>query len=240
MKKTTVITIAALAVSSGLAMADFEATYNDALGVIGGGSVHIDNTGSGGFVNQDFDAGHLEFAYTNSMNDGGERGAGQFSSGSFRGFCIELQNILSDDNVYTVDSIQNAPNPAPGSGGPAYDAADEAEVHAVVAAAIRLGWINNDLSANSATLMQLSAIQGQIWKVVLDNSVVTGNGAVATEMTALQAEISNDTSATVAGLRAMLNADTQDQLFVVPLPTAAFAGLMTLGGLAGFKRLRRR
>lgn len=241
MKKTTVITIAALAVSSGLAMADFEAIYNDALGIIGGGSVHIDNTGSpGGLINQDFDAGHIEFSYTNSVNDGGERGSGQYASGTFRGFCIELQNVRTGDYVYDVDSIQNAPNPSPGAGGPAYDAADEAEVHAVVAAAIRLGWINNDLSANNATLMQLSAIQGQIWKVVLDNSVVTGNGGVATEMTDLQAEIANNTSATVAGLRAMLNAETQDQLFVVPLPTAAFAGLMTLGGLAGFKRLRRR
>jgi len=78
-----------------------------------------------------------------------------------------------------------------------------------------------------------------IWKVVLDEAVVTGNGSVATEMAALQVEIDMDPSATVSGLVAMLNADSQDQLFIVPLPTAAFAGLMMLGGLAGAKRLRR-
>ena len=237
MKKTNLIVAIALAGTASLAIADFEATY---LGLTGAGSVHIDTTGSGGFVNQDFDAGHLEFAYTNSGTDGGQRGIGQYSTGTFSSFCIELQNIRTGDYVYNVDSIDSGPNPAPGAGGPAYDSADEAEVHAVIAAAIRLGWINNDLSANVVTGMQLSAIQGQIWKVVLDNAVVSGNGAVATEMLALQAEIANDPSATVAGLQAMLNAETQDQLFVVPLPTAVFAGLMTLGGLAGFKRLRNR
>lgn len=237
MKKCTVISIAAILASSATALADFEATY---LGLTTGGTVHIDNTASGGFVNQDFAAGQLEFAYTNGTNDGGERGAEQFRSGSFKTFCIELQNVRTGDNVYDVNSIDNAPNPSPGAGGPAYDAADEAEVNAVIAAAVRLGWINNDLSANSATNTQLSAIQGQLWKVVLDNSVVTGNFAVGTEMANLQAEIANAPSATVAGLRAMLNADSQDQLFVVPLPTAAFAGLISLGGLAGFSRIRRR
>lgn len=237
MKKHDLIVAIALAGTASIATADFEATY---LGLTGGGSVHIDSTGTGGFIDQDFDAGQFQFAYTNSANDGGQRGVGQFDSGTFSTFCIELQNVLTGAYSYDVTSIDNAPNPAPGAGGPAYDAADEAEVNAVIAAAIRLGWINNDLSASGASLMQLSAIQGQIWKVVLDDAVVTGNGAVATEMAALQAEIANDPSATVSGLLAMLNANTQDQLFVVPLPTAAFAGLMTLGGLAGIARSRRR
>ncbi len=237
MRKTSLIVAIALAGTTSIASAQFEATY---IGLTGGGSVNIDNTGTGGFINQDFDAGQFQFAYTNSGNDAGQRGFGQYANGTFSGFCIELQNVLTGAYVYDVAPIDSAPNPSPGAGGPAYDSADAAEVNAVVAAAIRLGWINNDLSANAASAMQLSAVQGQIWKVVLDNSVVTGNGAVAVEMAALQAEIANDPTATVAGLRAMLNANTQDQLFVVPLPTAAFAGLITLGGLAGFKRLRNR
>ena len=36
-----------------------------------------------------------------------------------------------------------------------------------------------------------------------------------------------------------ISPETQDQLFIVPLPTAAFAGLMTLAGIGGIKRLRR-
>lgn len=235
MKRNTVITVAALAASAGLAMADFDAAYVGLTGV--DNSIHIDNTGTGGFVNQDFNAGHLEFAYSGA----GDRGGDQFAGGSFNTFCIELQQITGGVHTYGVDSIENAPNPAPGAGGPAYDAADESEVHAVVAAAIRLGWITDDLTAGAnVSNDRLAAIQGQIWKVVLDDAVVTGNGSVGTEMAALVAEIANDSTARVHRLRAMLNADTQDQLFIVPLPTAAFAGLMTLGGLAGFSRLRRR
>jgi len=235
MKNRTAIAIAALAASCGLAAAGFDAQHTGLTGVLGG--IHIDNTGSGGFINMNFDAGHNNFNYTDM---GGDRGAGQFSGGSFSTFCVELQNTLVGSRTYDIAAIHDAPNPAPGSGGPQYDAADEAEVNAVIAAAIRLGWINSDLSAGAnATNTRLAAIQGQVWKVVLDNAVVTGNGAVATAMSNLQTEINSDPSATVAGLRAMLNADTQDQLFVVPLPTAAFAGLLTLGGLVGVKRLRR-
>ena len=234
MKKNTAVSILAIAASSAFAMADFEATF---VGLTSGGRVHIDN---GAFVNQSFDAGHFAFAYTNSVTDGGQRGIGQYASGTFKGFCIELQQTQSGPRTYQVKTIDQAPNPSPGAGGPAYDAADEAEVHAVIAAAIRLGWINSDLSANVVTDLQLSAIQGQIWKVVLDNSVVTGDGMVAGEMVTLQNEIANDTSARVNGLVAMLNATSQDQLFVVPLPTALFAGLMTLGGIGGVSRIRRR
>lgn len=233
--KNAMITSVMLAVAVGSAHAGFDAEYTGMTGI--DGAINVDNTGTGGFINMDFDAGHNNFDYTDF---GGDRGAGQFSGGSFSTFCIELQNTLLGSRSYDVTSIQNSPNPSPGNGGPQYDSADEAEVHAVVAAAIRLGWINSDLSAGAnATNERLAAIQGQIWKVVLDLAVVTGHGTVGSEMLALQNEVSNDPSATVAGLRAMLNADSQDQLFVVPLPTAAFAGLLTLGGLAGVKRLRR-
>jgi hypothetical protein len=233
MKKATYMSVV-LAAAAGTAFAGFDAEYTGMTGV--DNSININNTGSGGFINLDFNAGHNNFNYVGA----GDRGAGQFESGSFSTFCIELQNTLSGNRSYDLDSIENSPNPSPGNGGPQYDSADEAEVNAVVAAAIRLGWINKDLSAGAnATNERLAAIQGQIWKVVLDEAVVTGNGSVGTEMAALAAEAANDPSATVNGLIAMLNADTQDQLFVDPLPTAALAGLLTLGGLGGIKRIRR-
>ena len=56
----------------------------------------------------------------------------------------------------------------------------------------------------------------------------------------LEAEIALDPNATMPNLRAMLNADTQDQLYIIPLPTAVFAGLLTLGGMGGYSRMRRR
>jgi len=238
MKKSTAIVTAALAFSSGIAMADFKAAFTQITGV--SGAIHVDNTATGGLVNSDFGAGHFGFNYADTD---GDRGNGQFSGGSFNTFCIELQAIAGGVHEYSVDKISNGPNPAPGAGGPAYDAADEAEVMAVVSAAVAMGWINSDLSAASATDEQLAGIQGMIWKMVLDEAVVeaaAGQTDVATAMADIQDYLDNNTWGTMSNLRAMLNADTQDQLFIVPLPTAAFAGLITLGGVAGFSRIRRR
>ncbi len=225
-----------MAAASGIASASFEAQYTGRTGV--DGAIHIDNTATGGVINQNFGAGHLGFEYTDV---GGERGGGQFSGGTFSTFCIELQNIQNGPKTYETTAIRNAPNPSPGAGGPQYDAADESEVHAVVAAAIRLGWPEADLSAGAdANNTRLAAIQGQIWKVLFDEAVVTGNGAVGTEMAVLAAEVAVDPTARVTNMKAMLNVNTQDQLFIVPLPTAAFAGLLTLGGIGGISRIRRR
>lgn len=234
MKKS--IAIAALAATSGAALAGFDAQWTNLYGV--NNAIRIDNTGTGGSINQTFNAGHFEFTYTDV---GGDRGIGQFAGGTFRTFCIELQQIGAGSQSYDIDAIHNAPNPSPGAGGPQYDMADEAEVNGVMAAAISLGWINEDLSLASATNHQLAAIQGMIWKVVLDDAVVTGeNAGVAAQMAILEAAYLSDPFATVDNLRAMTNADSQDQLFIVPVPTAALAGLMTLGGIAGVGRMRRR
>ena len=228
------IAIAAIVLASGNAIAGFEAERVTLQGV--GDAIRIDNTGFGGVLNDTFNAGHMIFEYTDVR---GVRGIGQFAGGTFATFCIELQSIANGSQSYEINSISNAPNPSPGLGG-AYDSADEAEVNAVVAAAIRLGWINSDLSLNAASDHQLAAIQGMIWKVVFDEAVVTGeNATVASHMATLQAEIDLDPNATVDNLRAMVSADSQDQLFVASLPTAAFAGLVTLAGIGGYKRIRR-
>ncbi len=230
----TRIALAALAVASGSALASFDAQWDSLAGV--NDSIHIDNTGTGGSINQNFNAGQWTWHYVGA----GDRGGGQFSGGSFATFCIELQNIGNGPHTFDVNAIHNAPNPSPGVGGPQYDLADEAEVNAVVAAAIALGWINADLSHGTGTNQQLAAIQGMIWQVVLDDAVVTAaNAGVGLQMSALQAQISLNPNATVQYLAAMTSLDSQDQLFIVPLPTAAFAGLMTLVGLVGVKRLRR-
>ena len=238
MKKSTAIVTAVLAVSSGMAMADFKAAFTQLTGI--SGAIHVDNTATGGSVNRNFSAGHFGFAYADVD---GQRGNGQFSGGSFETFCIELQAVQGGVHTYDVTDIENGPNPAPGEGGPAYDAADQAEVMAVVSAAVDMGWINNDLSTASATLDQLAAIQGMIWKMVLDDAVVeaaAGQTDVAAAMADIQDYLDNNTWGTMSNLKAMLNPDSQDQLFIVPLPTAAFAGLITLGGVAGFSRIRRR
>lgn len=266
MKRITVISIAAIVASSSMAMADFDARYNHADSRIVGQSIKIVWAAAGTHIDQtsglevahaandligNFSAGHLAYDYTNGTDGSADGGHGQYESGQFSGFCIELQSIQGGNHTYTVDQISNAPNPDgptgdpmndPLFGGPAYDAADQAEVEAVIAAAVRKGWLNNDLSATgSVTDTQLAAIQGLIWSRLFDNTIVTGRDAgVAAAMAVLETEVALDTTATMPNLRAMMNADTQDQLYVIPLPTAVYAGLLTLGGLAGFSRIRRR
>lgn len=227
--------LAALAVvlASGTAYAGFEVDFINITGV--GNAIRIDNTANGG-INTLYKAGHFNFEYDDV---GGDRGLGQFRSGSFSTFCIELQTAR--DAMYEIDQIRNAPNPSPGAV-PDYDAVDEAEVREVISAAVALNWINSDLSAGSeANNSRLAAIQGLIWKAVLDGAVVTGeHTGTAAAMAILDARIGHVDNPEIFNLQAMVSADSQDQLFIVPLPTAAFAGMLTLAGLGGYKRLNRK
>jgi len=226
--------IALVGLSAGVASADFSAKWD---------SVSGDSTDTVTVGGTTYRAGHLTFTYVGAS---GERGRGQYASGNFSGFCIELQFIAGHSTQsYSVNDIRNAPDP---DNVRAYDQADENEVNAVLLAAISLDWINDDLSLKNADGHQLAAIQGWIWKVLFDDindgvnnntSTIWGNGQASVEMTNLFNVIDFNSSDRVHGLRAMLSPDTQDQLFVVPLPTAALAGLMTLGSLAGYSRLRR-
>jgi hypothetical protein len=264
MKTGTVLSAAAIALSSGMAMAEFDAAYSFADSELRGAAIKIVWASDGSYTDSDtgdtvnysagdligtYSAGLLAYDYVNGTDGSDDNGNGQFESGQFSTFCIELQGIRSGPYTYNVDDISNGPNPEPDGtptndpyvSGPAYDAADQAEVEAVIAAAVSLGWINKDLSKAGATTDQLAAIQGLIWSRLFDDTVVTGNlNPVRDAMEDLEAEIALDPNATMPNLRAMLNADTQDQLYIIPLPTAVFAGLLTLGGMGGYSRMRRR
>lgn len=228
--------VAAMVVASSGALAGFDADFTGLFGRID--AIRVDTTGHGGTLNETFNAGQFLFEYTDV---GGDRGIGQFAGGSFATFCIELQDISSGSSTYDVARVSDAPNPSSGNGQGPYDSSDEAEVSAVLAAAVSLGWLNADLSATgSLDKDQAAAIQGMIWKVIFDNADVTAEtAAVAAQMAVLEAEFNSNPSGSIDYLYAMISADSQDQLFIVPLPTAAFAGLVTLAGIGGIKRLRR-
>ncbi|MFG0244505.1 MAG: hypothetical protein ACF8MF_00450 [Phycisphaerales bacterium JB052] len=233
MKKT--MATVAIVLASGSAFASFDAQYDSRTGR--GSAFEITfNHPTDGPTTVIYGAGHMNFHYTDV---GGDRGIGQFSGGSFSTFCIELQNTTGGaPRSYDIDYIRNAPDPAPGNGGPGYDYSDEVEVHAILAAAIDAQWINSDLSAGAlATDTRLAAIQGLIWEAVLDEATVVSLHA---NVTAAMNDLVIDPNARVAGLRAMVNSGVQDQLYIVPLPTAAFAGMLTLAGLGGYKRLNRK
>lgn len=191
---------------------DFLAEYLGRTGIAD--AIHVDNTGTGGFFNGDIGAGHMNMAYRDTD---GLRGAGQFANPNFSTFCVELQSVRNQSRGYNLIDISAGPTPLGGNGEDPYDSLDEAELHMVVAAAIRLGWINTDLSPNAnSTTVRLAAIQASIWRVLFDNSMVTSNHSdVSSAILTLETEASNDPTARIAGLMIMSNPDTQDMLYIV-------------------------
>ncbi|CAN0586274.1 unnamed protein product, partial [Laminaria digitata] len=211
------ITTLAVVLASGAAHADFVADFNSVTGINGGVQINGQNQ----------NAGHYNWTYDGAPEPSGQA-AGQFQSGSFSTFCIELQGA-GQNGQYTVTDIRNAPNPTTSNSGP-YDLTDELEVKRVIAAAQGLGWLNFDLSSNGATNAQLAAVQAMVWRAVLDDSIVDiSNSNIQDAADDLQDWLNDANNAGIyaKGLRAMVSATSQDQLFVVPVPTAAFAGLVT-------------
>lgn len=181
-----------------------------------GGAITVNNEVLGGTYDRSIYAGHLDFEY---QDTNGVRGAGQFASGSFETFCMELQDVSTAPREYTVRSIADAPIPAGGNLIPPYDEADEAQLNAALAAAVRLGWINADLSSNADTTnIRRAAIQGVIWQVLFDGASVEPTSTdIGDLMDAITAEAAAAPSDTIPGLRAMTSPVSQDILFVVDI-----------------------
>ncbi len=233
--KSTIYMAALVAATTGLAAAaDFSAART---GFSGAGGITVGSLGT-------FSGGHIEFTYGAGGSNG--NGAGQFFGGAgskFVTFCIELDQTASTSMLgYNIVNIASAPNPSTGSSNPnapgAYGNVIATRVNEVVAAAIAQGWINADLSLASADTARLAGIQAAIWDAIYGPSVVTANATITGHMNTLLANYGSGDR--VKGLRAMVSDRSQDMLYIVPLPPAAFAGLATLVGVAGVARLRRR
>ncbi len=185
-------------------------------------------------------------------------------------YCIELESVNSNFQPCDVTSVAAAPNDAPGNpnfNGP-YGAQREARVHAVIGAAMAAGWIDNkmQLFAGADINSRGAAIQLLVWEALFEPgnagplpafNLATGNffvsagyatglgyanGLLASVNNFLQAGYLN------GGLRAVTGStnaggghtNIQDQLVVIPLPPAAWAGLGTLGAVFGLSYIRRR
>lgn len=174
----------------------------------------VDNTMNGGSYSGTISAGQFRFAYTDTD---GVRGAGQFGNDRFFTFCGELQAIRSGDRVYELIAVHDGPNPTVGNGEGPYDLLDAAELNAVVAAAMRLGWVNDDLGQNAmSTNERLAAIQIAIWRVLWDNSQLTiQDSDVEALVFEVEAEAANEPNAMVNGLVLMSNPNTQDMLYIL-------------------------
>ncbi len=180
-------------------------------------------------------------------------------------FCIELgQSTSNGYRTFEVRSILDAPNPESNSPHDAgYGQQIQQRIHAVVRAAIDSGIIDARLQpASGATAAELAAVQLGIWEAIWEqggsidltsgNSMLHGHdfttsNALNTALASLTAQAnsfvalsrSEFSSYKVAGLVALTSSNTQDQLAIVPLPPAAFAGLGLLGVAGVARRLRK-
>jgi hypothetical protein len=183
--------------------------------------------------------------------EGGTYYAGQmmheFTSGDRAGevfgtFCIDFQEAASHSGAtYDIVDIADAPMP-----GVPYGQEISDKINAVIANAAALGWIDNKLQADVNQvdyIAKMGAIQAAVWEAFGSDIEVDDSrtyNSLANYYYILTDIQTFDSSLRLRNLKAIVAEGQQDMLFVVPLPPAAFAGLGMLGGLAGFRTVRRR
>lgn len=215
--------VAAIAASVSADTVDLDYT-----GIVGGTNALHARIGSSTYY-----AGHMSHTITSGVN------AGQ----SFNTFCIELEEYVSNGSAtYEIVNLADAPNP-----GSDYGQAKADAVSAIVANAFAMGWIDDRMQAVSSdatlNLARMGAIQAAIWEALghdfQENSSSTSN-ALRDRYADLLNENSFDADLRMHGLRAVVAAGQQDMLYIVPLPTAAWAGMGMLGLCMGVRTIRRR
>lgn len=223
MKNT--IAIACICAATTMTMADtVDVRYT---GVAGGSNASHLRVEGGTYY-----AGHMNHEFT-----GGAR-AGE----SFATFCIDFaERARTNGATYQVIDIKDAPMP-----GVPYGQEIADRINAVVANAAALGWIDNKLQADvnqTDYTAKMGAIQAAVWEA-FGSEVEVGhhrtNSSLASYYSVLTDAQTFDSSLRLRNLKAIVANDQQDMLYVVPLPTAAMAGLGLLGGIAGVRTVRRR
>lgn len=157
-------------------------------------------------------------------------------------------------------SLSEAPNPS--GGGPddtTYNATVIDRIHAVLRAAIDMGYINDRLQTTaSSSAEKMAAVQLGIWESIWEEGatldLTAGNSKLNNNANSSMSGIMSAASGLFAqanlhliaqggfqrinGLMALTNSGSQDQLVVVPLPLASLAGFGLLGGTLAVRRLR--
>ncbi len=224
-RKTSIVAVVAMAGMAASASADsIDLNYT---GIAGGTSAMKARIGSTTYY-----AGHMNHTITS-----GDR-AGQ----SFATFCIEIGEFARNGSAtYEIVDLAQAPNP-----GTPYGQIKADAISAIVANAHAMGWIDSKMQANSSGsdyLAKMGAIQAAIWEALGHDFQVNSSStssALRNQYSLLMSENTFNANLRMQGLRAVVAEGQQDQLFIVPLPPDAFAGLGLLGGLAGVRAVRRR
>jgi len=239
----------ALALSAGSALADsIDINY------VGGGLLvsGLNYTANG--TSSSLTAGELRY---NTQNPSGDPGSGVYAiPASLSTFCIEInQHTSSASYTYNLVSLSQAPGPGSnGPGGNTFSSVVIDRIHAVMRSAMDLGYIDSYLQpTGSATAGKMAATQLAVWEAIWEaegttlalasgDSELSGGSASVTSaaeaifngldgLSGANAYISTGSRSSygISGLMALINPDKQDQLVVVPLPTAAWAGFGLLG-----------
>jgi len=224
-QKTNMIAIVASAAIASCVSAD--SIDLDYIGLAGGYGATTARLGSSTYY-----AGHMMHTIT----------SGSRSGESFNTFCIEVGEFAKHGSAtYEIVDLADAPNP-----GTPYGQSKADAISAIVANAHAMGWIDAKLQADSGQadyLAKMGALQAAIWEA-LGHDFQVNSGSTSTALRAQYNLLTNvstfDGSMRMRNLMAVVATGQQDQLWVVPLPPAAYAGLGLLGTLMGVRAIRRR
>ncbi len=164
-------------------------------------------------------------------------------TGDFKSFCVELDQTLSLGNTFTYEIIATSEGPKPGL---ALGAGPMGQTKADMLAKLWAAHFDQALLSNA----NAAAFQVAVWEIVYDGNLDLFDGGFQARYTNLgSAPVFVQTAQSwldglgnlteMAALRVMSNGSRQDQLVMVPLPAAAWAGLSLIGAVAMRRKLRR-
>lgn len=177
-------------------------------------------------------------------------------------FCIELAQATSNGyRTYDLVDLSEAPNPSGNAPGDTeFTAGIINRIHAVLRAAIDLGYIDARLQATATSnASNQSAVQLGIWEAIWEStdsslSLASGNSKLLNNNSSSMSSVRSAANSLMAsansyllnlggleyvgGLRALTNRHYQDQLVVVPLPSAGFATIGLAGMMLAARRMR--
>jgi hypothetical protein len=178
-------------------------------------------------------------------------------NGSHRTFCIDRQTVSGSTQTFTLVAVEDAPIANSNNfGNPGFDYTN-VQAHrldAVARAAAAAGYLDGRgfyVGANDSSIG--AAIQLAVWESIWEPTGGAGWNLAAGTFTATPSvAIQNVFDTLVASaatyyninapllVRSLSTGNGQDQMILVPLPPAAWAGIGTLGCVLGFSAIRRR
>jgi len=222
--KKTMIAAALVAATASVAMAD--------------GQIRIYTNPGGIYDGSDQTGGAFRIQTVSGFN--GFNGGNGNDNNNFFSFCLETSEYITDGGLYNTRVAGGALSGGNGNIGDV-----PSDITKRIYKNFRLGGSFGGTFGTLSSASETTAIQYAIWSEEGERTLGnTAEDALANQLIAwgsTAAATSIDISD--VGVLQLFNLDgsrAQDQLALVPLPPAAWAGLSTLAGIAGLSVVRRR